>query len=80
MVNMQVNLKKMADQVSVRRKCVKPLWIYRWYKCMTPQFSFLAAITVNVINVGGDEDFLIQPGEDIEMIATAVGKLLKRTP
>nr|CDS23619.1 basement membrane specific heparan sulfate [Echinococcus granulosus] len=27
-------------------------------------------LTVSVTNVGGDEDFLVRPGEDVEMIAT----------
>lgn len=36
---------------------------------------FLLDIKVSVSNVGGDEDFLIRAGEDIEMQATVTGKL-----
>lgn len=40
---------------------------------MTNQFTFALDITVSVVNVGGDEDFLVRPGEDIEMVATVTG-------
>lgn len=34
---------------------------------------FVAELTVSVTNVGGDEDFLVRPGEDVEMVATVTG-------